>query len=130
MGNLVANYFSIIFALLPALVFIQAWRENFLQRVVATAKRKGRSVLGSVLAACMLGGISSAFMLYMMYAAPGTTSDKPILYGQRIAYLMVNTEIGLLVFGSTGGIGAVLFLAFAYGVIQIPVLLVLRLFRS
>lgn len=108
-GNLPGTYFGVLAVLMPVFVIWLAWGEDPRMRWRYGKMQSGRGPVEFLLMLYLLGIPFCIFFLYVMYAAPIEMPAQPRLWGQHLVYLMLNTYLGLLVFGGVAAFGTALF---------------------
>lgn len=127
-GVLPANYFGVLAILMPAFIVWLAWGENAHMRWRYGKLQSGRGPTEVVLFAYLLALPFCIFILYLMYEAPIDMPTQPRLWGQHVLHLMLNTYLGLLIFGSIAAVGAALFAAVTSFYFWLPISLINNLF--
>lgn len=123
-GALPANYFGVLAILMPAFIFWLAWGEDARIRWRYGKLQSGRGPTEFLLFGYFLALPFGIFFLYMMYEAPIEMPAQPRLWGQHVLHLMLNTHIGLLMFGSIAAFGTALFATFVLFYFWLPISLI------
>jgi hypothetical protein len=128
LGILPANYLGLLAVLMPAFVIWLVWGEDPRMRWRYGSLQSGRGPTEYLLMLYLLGVPFGLFFLYVVYAAPFDMPVKPHLWGQHVVYLMLNTHLGLLVFGTIGALSTAALGAFLVFYLMLPLAAIKNIF--
>lgn len=124
-GDLAGTYFGVAALLLPIMVLTLIWRQSALKRLRFGLSRFGGG-MRAIIFVYFVGIPFLLFLLFTFYAAPFGVSENPRLAGQHVANLMLNTPLGLLIFGSLLLIVNAILIAMLLALLWFPFALVIE----
>ena len=111
MDLLVARYVAVLTPMVMLMAAYLMWGESVRKRVEFGAlrmERVGRGKVERLVIMYVLGLPFVGGILFLLFAAPINLPERSHLYGQNVIHLMLRTEFGLLLFGSTAAVAAAL----------------------
>jgi hypothetical protein len=99
-NGLAGKFFGVVTPLMFAFAIFYIWGEDVLLRFRYAWPRTGRSFVETIIWVYFLGLPFIGLAFWVFYEAPFQQPAVPRLSGQHVLHLMLNTHIGLLVFGA------------------------------
>jgi hypothetical protein len=100
LGGFTGKYFGVACLLIPIFSLVYMWRENVLARFRYAQPRSGRSLFEAVIFVYVLGLPFIALLFFVLYIAPIEIAADPRLSGQVVLHVMLNSYLGLFIFGT------------------------------
>lgn len=120
LNGFAGKYFGVAICIFPFLLLWFCWNENVFLRFRVSQPKSGRGFIETLFFVYILGIPMIAFFFFTLYAAPIDMPVQPRLSGQVALHIMINTYLGLLVFGATVITGMALFGAVLIGSLWLP----------
>ena len=98
--GLAFRYFGISYAFVPIFVVMLLWGENVAHRFSVHSSQTGRSRLELYFLIYVLGIPALLFCIFLAIFAPFTVSSQSKLFGAQVLNVMMESVIGLYVFGT------------------------------
>lgn len=120
LGSLPAKFFGVSVMLVPAFAIWLMWAQDPNIRLRAALIQSGKSKTELLLMQYFLGFPFGVFCIFLLYAAPFEVPKRGSSIGQSIFNLMLETHIGLLLFGGIAILATTLISSFLVIYLWLP----------